>query len=162
MGTKNNPGQFDCYANAGPDEPMFILLGRDPMAPSLVRMWAQAREADGELPDKVEEAQVCAEAMRAFSGRLGKAEKNVKLEVRRRALIDAAREICLKCAGASVDSVEQTPRWSRGFGFHHRGKNGRGASSCEARAIWRLIDDCQSNIGAEAEGTPAVPQEPAP
>lgn len=29
MGTKNNPGEFDCYANAAPDEPMFILLGRD-------------------------------------------------------------------------------------------------------------------------------------
>lgn len=30
MGTKSNPTQFDCYANALPDEPMFILLARDP------------------------------------------------------------------------------------------------------------------------------------
>lgn len=29
MGTKNNPGAFDCYANAEPDEPMFVLLARD-------------------------------------------------------------------------------------------------------------------------------------
>ena len=26
MGTKNNPGKFDCYANAKPDEPLFVLL----------------------------------------------------------------------------------------------------------------------------------------
>jgi hypothetical protein len=28
MGTKNVPGKFDCYANALPDEPTFVLLGR--------------------------------------------------------------------------------------------------------------------------------------
>jgi len=28
MATKKNPGEFDCYANAGPDEPMFVLLAR--------------------------------------------------------------------------------------------------------------------------------------
>lgn len=38
MGTKNNPGTFDCYANAAPDEPMFVLLGRDKHAPLLVRL----------------------------------------------------------------------------------------------------------------------------
>lgn len=36
MGTKNNPGAFDCYANAEPDEPMFVLLGRDKHAPAPV------------------------------------------------------------------------------------------------------------------------------
>ena len=25
MGTKNEPGEFDCYAAAEPDEPMFII-----------------------------------------------------------------------------------------------------------------------------------------
>lgn len=29
MGTKNQPGSFDCYANAKGDEPLFVLLGRD-------------------------------------------------------------------------------------------------------------------------------------
>lgn len=43
MGTKNNPGNYDCYANADPDEPMFILLGRDALAPSLVDIWAMIR-----------------------------------------------------------------------------------------------------------------------
>ena len=26
---KENPGRFDCYANALPDEPMFVLLARE-------------------------------------------------------------------------------------------------------------------------------------
>lgn len=40
MGTKNAPGDFDCYANAKPDEPIFVLLGRDLAAPDIVRRWA--------------------------------------------------------------------------------------------------------------------------
>jgi hypothetical protein len=66
MGTKNNPGKFDCYQNAEPDEPMFILLARDRMAPDLVKLWAQLRETDGEDPAKVQEARDCAEAMRKW------------------------------------------------------------------------------------------------
>ena len=44
MGTKNNPGRFDCYANADRDEPMFVLLGRDVHAHSAVRKWSDDRE----------------------------------------------------------------------------------------------------------------------
>lgn len=40
MGTKNNPGAYDCYANAEPDEAMFVLLGRDKHAGLLVTLWA--------------------------------------------------------------------------------------------------------------------------
>lgn len=46
MGTKNSPGNFDCYSNADGDEPMFVLLGRDKFAASLVRMWALAHHPD--------------------------------------------------------------------------------------------------------------------
>src|ERR1700689_1749851 len=56
MGTKNNPGAFDCYANAEPDEPMFVLLGRDKHAPALVWLWCALRTLDGEDPEKVKEA----------------------------------------------------------------------------------------------------------
>lgn len=63
MSTKNNPGDYDCYANAEPDEPMFVLLARDKHAPSLVRRWARKREKEGEDPAKVEEARACARAM---------------------------------------------------------------------------------------------------
>lgn len=74
MGTKNNPEDFDCYANAEPDEPMFILLGRDPMAPYLVELWAQFREDQNEHPAKVYEARRCAAAMRDWLKKLGKVE----------------------------------------------------------------------------------------
>lgn len=76
MGTKENPGEFDCYANALSDEPMFILLGRDPSAPDLVNEWADTREdeiRDGKRPQTdrpmVEEARQCATNMRRWRGR---------------------------------------------------------------------------------------------
>lgn len=70
MGTKNNPGAFDCYAAAHPDEPMFVLLGRDRHAPLLVTLWAWMREIDGEDAAKVAEARDCAAQMRSFRQRV--------------------------------------------------------------------------------------------
>lgn len=73
MGTKNNPGKFDCYENALSDEPMFILLARDPNAPRLVERWAALREDSinhGTRPESdramVEEARNCALNMRTW------------------------------------------------------------------------------------------------
>jgi hypothetical protein len=43
MSTKNNPGEWDCYSKAEPDEPMFVLLARDESAHLLVLAWAHAR-----------------------------------------------------------------------------------------------------------------------
>jgi hypothetical protein len=43
MGTKQNPGRFDCYGKALPDEPLFVLLGRDPAAAETIRFWAATR-----------------------------------------------------------------------------------------------------------------------
>lgn len=63
MGSKNNPGRFDCYEAADPDEPMFVLLGRDKHAPTMVWLWASLRELDGEDPAKVAEARDCAALM---------------------------------------------------------------------------------------------------
>ena len=64
MGTKNHPGQFDCYAIAEDDEPIFTLLGRDPEAPSLVRRWARRADRNRTAtPEKVAEARKCAKAM---------------------------------------------------------------------------------------------------
>lgn len=70
MGTKLEPGPFDCYANALDDEPMFLVLARDPSAPALVRGWAQRREQeiiDGTRPQTdlpmVREAFDCASEM---------------------------------------------------------------------------------------------------
>lgn len=70
MVTKANPGDYDCYANALPDEPMFILLARDPYAPVGVFAWAADRQDKvriGACPAedlaKVAWARHCAEAM---------------------------------------------------------------------------------------------------
>lgn len=54
MGTKNNPGKFDCYEKALPDEPVFVVLARDPEFARLVRNWAESRSraiACGDRPE---------------------------------------------------------------------------------------------------------------
>jgi hypothetical protein len=71
MGTMNHPGKFDILS-VHPDEPMFRLLGRDPMAGSLVRLWAKQREAENEDPEKVAEARECAKAMDSWALQHGK------------------------------------------------------------------------------------------
>jgi hypothetical protein len=69
MGTKNNPGAYDCYENAEPDEPMFVLLARDELAPGSVREWAReyALKCGIDLTPpqnkKINEAYSCADAM---------------------------------------------------------------------------------------------------
>ena len=69
MGTKLKPGKFDCYANAEPDEPMFVLLARDPLAPMLVRLWSDMREHFAGNPSKVFEARTCAIEMETWRHR---------------------------------------------------------------------------------------------
>jgi hypothetical protein len=73
MGTKNNPGQFDCYGAALPDEPMFVLLARDPSFATIIREWVNRRHSDimcGERPksdlDLIDEAVNCANAGEAW------------------------------------------------------------------------------------------------
>ncbi len=46
MGTKNNPGKYDCYANAEPDEPLFVLLARDVTAQYFVAAWVAVQCGD--------------------------------------------------------------------------------------------------------------------
>lgn len=52
MGTKLNPSPFDCYAKLEPNEPYFVIMGRDPMGHQLVTMWATGAEL--RLSSKVE------------------------------------------------------------------------------------------------------------
>lgn len=64
MGTKANPNPaYDCYANAEPDEPMFVLLARDPRAAVLVNLWAAMSRMDEEDPTKIAEAEKTANEM---------------------------------------------------------------------------------------------------
>jgi hypothetical protein len=70
MATKQDPGSFDCYAKAAPDEPLFVLLARDSLAPELVEVWAERREAAGNAnPVKLAEARACAASMREWKAR---------------------------------------------------------------------------------------------
>lgn len=78
MGTKNNPGAFDCFANAEPDEPMFVLLGRDPVAGLIVELWAHLRvEMGKDAPDDpmIVEAIECAKALNKWAADLGKKDQ---------------------------------------------------------------------------------------
>jgi hypothetical protein len=46
--------QDPCFKAALPDEPAFVLLARDPLAPALVRLWAAQRRtaiAEGARPN---------------------------------------------------------------------------------------------------------------
>ena len=43
MGTKNNPGEYDCYAKLADDEPYFLLRAKDIAAHETVRKWVEMR-----------------------------------------------------------------------------------------------------------------------
>lgn len=58
MGTKNDPGKYDCYSKAEPDEPIFTLRGRDPVGCYLVAAWAALRCNDAEAAKRFMEPAV--------------------------------------------------------------------------------------------------------
>ncbi len=96
MGTKNQPGKFDCYANAHPDEPMFVLLGRDPVARAVVTFWAAMRQVVGidEPGDpKLKEAYACADAMRAWATANGKGELVERAEGKWKRVFEAITKV---------------------------------------------------------------------
>ena len=105
MGSKNNPGKFDCYANAEPDEPMFVLLGRDRHAPSLVWLWATLRELDQETPEKVAEARQCVVDMMVWQVDHGK-----QMSGNGQAVLAGVLEL-IRCANYAVkmDAAKNTP-----------------------------------------------------
>lgn len=78
MGSKNKPGKFDCYANAHPDEPMFVILGRDPTAYLLVTFWIKLKlkmkgRGTSRISDaKIQEALSCAAALERWAKEQGK------------------------------------------------------------------------------------------
>lgn len=65
MSTKTDPGEFDCYAKLSDDEPYFVLRAKDPLAPLLVRMWADLWIDTRGMRDhpKALEAYECASSM---------------------------------------------------------------------------------------------------
>ena len=77
MGTKNNPGIHSCYDKADPDEPMFVLLGRDPIAPFLVGWWVGLKSMHDPNADeaKLAEAMQTAKAMEDWLTKLNREDK---------------------------------------------------------------------------------------
>lgn len=57
----------DCLAKRRPGEPMFILLGRDPDAHTIVQLWADRRLAAGGDPDHCRMGYDTAERMAAYA-----------------------------------------------------------------------------------------------
>lgn len=68
MSTINTPGTFDCLEKIkkNPDMPFFLLLASDELAADLVREWAFRAKARGVNPEKVAEAEHCANKMDAW------------------------------------------------------------------------------------------------
>lgn len=77
MGTKLNPGNFDCYAAAKDDEPMFVLLARDESAPFLVEAWARLHGGDlvGAM-DAIDKAYVALRKVGKASGETNCSKRN--------------------------------------------------------------------------------------
>jgi len=119
MGTKENPGRFDCYERAAPDEPMFVLLGRDPSASLLVNLWAELREVAAEDPEKIAEARDCANALALYATKLGKGDR---VCANANAALDEYRSTVLRLVLAHVEeelgydegepSTERMGRWT--------------------------------------------------
>jgi hypothetical protein len=89
MSNKTDPGQFDAYAKAEDDEPVFTLLARDPIAPALIEAWAYLR-----------------------SGQIGAAE------IAFRAAMDAATHITPQTPGeaqirSAFEVAEESRAWLR-------------------------------------------------
>jgi hypothetical protein len=82
MPTKQNPGMYDCYAKLADDEPYFVLRAKDPMAPALIRLWAEARRVQyGDYP-KLHEALDCAIQMEGWRHLHPEAKPSVPPEVK--------------------------------------------------------------------------------
>jgi hypothetical protein len=63
MSTKANPGKYDCYDRADPEEPIFVLRANDPLAPEIVREWARSYSKSCLDPKKFASALDCANQM---------------------------------------------------------------------------------------------------
>jgi hypothetical protein len=112
MGTKRNPGPYGCYSRAEPDEPVFVLLGRDPVASVVVKIWADLREQLGKTEAEViHEARVCAVDMILWADGLGKSEQVqeaiAKLDAERERLLARVLKLESLCGRAADVIAEQ-------------------------------------------------------
>ena len=64
MAIKAVERETGCFAKAFEDEVLFVLRAKDPLAPKVVRFWAELAERSGKHePEKCTEARECADRM---------------------------------------------------------------------------------------------------
>ncbi len=66
MATKNQIIETLVTKVHDPEEPLFLLRGRDPFAPEVVRQWAEIADLNNVNTIKVEEAKDCATRMQEY------------------------------------------------------------------------------------------------
>lgn len=140
MGTKENPSKFDCYSNAKPDEPMFVLLGRDPCAWILVMAWCWMREKNGESREVLDEARVAAESLREYAEKLGKGDM-VDLYEALFAQLFLFREIALE-KDPLAGLLELPPMYQCPCGLDHR-----------EHSLWPIVRKQVERMGATIPST---------
>lgn len=110
-GTKLNPGEFDCYHAAAPNEPMFVLLARDPLAAALVQLWADLRaglndrepttDCDSEEYRRQQEARRIAADMHGYCLSLGRRPVDVSIGALRAVLQSIRMQVVPPSLGRS-------------------------------------------------------------
>ena len=83
MGTKANPGKYDCLDKAAPDEPFFTLLARDKYMAALVWLWAKLRQEDGDDPAQWQEALLCVSETLGWRSLQGKPIPSLNVDLQR-------------------------------------------------------------------------------
>ena len=102
--TKNNPGKFDCYSKAEPDEPMFVLLARDPAARATIEAWISTRKEMGyNEPEKIREAINCAYEMERWRAKFPQKDQIIMV------LLDACK-VALTNDSIHTESVREGTR----------------------------------------------------
>ena len=69
MSSKNNPGPFNCYAAAMPDENIFTVLARDPAYPATLDFWRAERVRQGKADTEDDIARLASIAHEIKTGR---------------------------------------------------------------------------------------------
>ena len=101
MSSKATDGPDSCYNRALNDEPMFVLLGRDPTAPFVVLFWCKLRtllDPEGKDAAQIAEAHACTTALRDWAVKLGKTDQLGKA-------YEAFRMACLEVAKAEFEAM---------------------------------------------------------
>jgi len=60
-----------CLSRIPDDEPIFVLRGKDKLAPHVIRAWAMLAELAGAPPGKISEARECARYIELWQGQRG-------------------------------------------------------------------------------------------